>query len=167
MSTKTKSEVNGKSGKEPEISRASWQEICRLETECEEARKTWKSAKANAKELKEQYETKRDSVHQQIQSLMGASMPLFDDGVDEAWRAEPLTSVLKGIPPKKIELLESADLHTLADLTAFQQAKGTSDWKIGGIGPEWREKIENRVVEWLEMWRQDHSAEQVPLEAET
>lgn len=65
------------------------------------------------------------------------------------WQNTPLADVLTGLPSKKVETLAEASLVTLGDLTKFQEAKGTGDWGLKGIGPEWRTKIENAVVDWF------------------
>lgn len=159
-----------------EAREATWARIAALEVECSTLESEWESAKEEASDCKKAFEAAVERLRKAIRSA-NEQLPLFDAAKqpaaapvdagkaaepveDESWKLVPLTDVLYGLPAKKVQILADAELVTLGQLTDFQAAKGGFDWGIKGIGSEWRTKIEDAVISWLEKWRADQALNQ-------
>ena len=158
-----KPETNGhaKPAQPDGLSRKAWREICRLQEERKQAKRKWKDAKEEAKDLKAEYETATERLSEYISELkQGENMPLYkkegastngqhEPEADGEWRTVPIDQVLTTLKPKKLEILREAGLANLGQLEDFRAAKGEWAWDLKGIGPETRTQIEEAILNWF------------------
>lgn len=112
-----------------------------------------------AEDLKE-LKAARDSAVRKLRNYIRAyyqPVPLFDTAAragdpQDAWKKIPLRHVLAAFPAKKLDILEEAGLVSLADFEAFRAQHGEYAWPLKGIGPDWRSKIEEAVIDFLGKW---------------
>lgn len=150
----TKKATKKKVAKKPEPAKPAatkelrhYEEICALNGEVADARDKWQTAKDEAKNLKEIYETKCAALGTLISMGPDPQIPLNFEGEDgegeattpqAAWMARPL-GVLE-LPPGLIKKLEEADILTIGQLDAFwKQGRVLTDLK--GIGADQSGKI--------------------------